>query len=108
MHDAYSSLTPGVKDGWTKKDAMHGQKIMNTLRDQFMSWKPTKEMLAAFKPIFAQEMTRVEAMKDGGKYKMMWNRWMNNKAGAEMFKMNQEMYKKGGVWDHFAGKDGIM
>jgi len=84
------------------------KKIFNTLRDQFMNWKPTKEMLAAFKPIFAQEMARVEAMKDGGKYKKMWNRWMHGKAKAEMFKMNQEMYKEGGVWDHFAGKDGIM
>jgi hypothetical protein len=33
---------------------------------------------------------------------------MNNKMREEEFKMNQELYKKGGAWDKFSGKDGVM
>jgi hypothetical protein len=69
MFEAYDKLSGSPGDGWSKKDGRHAQKIMDAIRDDFMNWKPSKEMLADFKPIFAYEMHRYDEMKDDSKLK---------------------------------------
>jgi hypothetical protein len=106
FYTAYDALSEG--DGFNKKDARKADNIQEAIRKHLVNWKPTKEQRKAFRPIFKSEVERYEAMKEDSKMRQFYERWMNHKAEKEMKKMNKELYKEGGVFDQFAGKDHMM
>lgn len=105
-YTAYDKLSKG--DGFTKEDAMKGDKIQNAIRKWLVNWKPSKEQRKAFRPVFKTEIERWEAMDEDSKGYKFFKRWLNHRAEREIKKMNKEMLKKGGAFDQFAGEDGQM
>jgi len=61
-----------------------------------------------FRPFFFQEMKR--AFSHGWKSKpaRFYRAWLHHRNRHQVRKMNMMMFGKGGVFDKFAGKDGIM
>lgn len=81
---------------------------MNAIRKYFVNWRPSKEQKKAFRPIFKTEMERMKALPKDSKMAQFTKRWLNHRAEREMDKMNKEIFKDGGAFDHFAGNDGSM
>ena len=107
IYDAYNKLSPDV-DGFTKEDAKTAQKIMNKIRHKIHKWMPSKEMFKEFKPLFTAEEARYEDLDDDSKIKKFWQRYRNGRAHKDIHEMNRVMFAKGGPWDKFSGKDGVM
>jgi hypothetical protein len=64
--------------------------------------------MKAFGPLFRQEAMRYADMPFDSKLRKFWKRYVNGHAKKVVKKMNEGIFKKGGAWDHFSGKDGVM
>jgi len=105
MYDVYDGMSEG--DGFSKKDARRGGKIMNQVRRKVKNWKPQKENLQRFRKLFKAENELYDEMDDDSQTYKTWQKWLrgNDKPLREMQKV---MFAKGGPWDKFAGDDGVM
>ena len=71
-------------------------------------FKVTKAMRKTFAPIFFMERKKHNSLPWGSKARNMWNKWMRGAAKRDQKLLNKVLYRKGGIWDKFAGKDGRM
>lgn len=70
--------------------------------------KLSKEQRQAFKDIYEYETSRYDDLPKGSKLRKMMKKWKHHEMKHEDKKMFKEMFKNGGIFDHFAGDDGAM
>lgn len=61
----YSGLSDG--EGFTKDDAKKADRAIEWIRRKVVNWHPTKEQNDAFRPIWQNELKRIENLDDDSK-----------------------------------------
>jgi len=102
----YSGLSDG--EGFTKDDAKKADRAIEWIRRKIVNWHPTKEQREAFRPIWKNELKRIDDLDEDSKAYKFAMRWLNHRAEDDMHKMQKEMFKKGGAFDKFSGDDNRM
>jgi hypothetical protein len=103
---AYNALSTG--EGFTKADAKKADRIMNAVRKWAVNWRPSKEQVQAFRPLWKREMKRWDSLDEDSKLYKMTQKWLNHRLDRKMHLANKEIFKDGGAFDKMAGDDHSM
>jgi hypothetical protein len=96
-YDVYNALGDG--EGFTKDEAKKADKIIERIRRKVTHWKPTKEQMKTFRPIWEHELEKWDELPEDSKAAEFIEKWLNYRAEREMKQVEKAMYKDGGMFD---------